>query len=188
MINSKTIIAGILILGTFFFTACSQLSLEEKKSKRHAMDEIAKTTIETLIEDDPDIKTALENAKGYMVVNWNVTKVPIVGGGGGNGVVVDNRNDERIYINVKRFDIGGGVGARSYKNLVVFNDEKLLNEMKKGSFTFQAGAEVAAGSGTAEGGSGVNDDRLKLYVLPEGGAAATATVRFIKSKLASELN
>ena len=170
------------------FTACSQMSIEEKNSKREVIDKMAQTTIDTLTKEDASIKTALEDAKGYMVINWKVTKVPLVGAGGGNGIVVDKRDDTRVYIKVGRFDIGGGWGARSYKNLVLINDETLLDDLKDGEIKFEAGAEVAAGTLSAEGGSGDLNPQMQIHTLLDGGGSATATVRVLRARVDSDLN
>lgn len=171
-----------------FFTSCSQMSIEEKNSKRAVIDKMAETTIDTLIKEDASIKTALEEAKGYVVVNWKVTKVPVVGVGGGNGIVVDKRDDTRVYIKVGRFDIGGGWGARSYKNLIIINDDALLDDVKDGVIKFEGGAEVSAGTVSAEGGSTALNPKIQTHTLLDGGGSATATLRVLRARLDSDLN
>ena len=178
----------IYISAALLFTACSQMSIEEKSSKREVIDKMTQKTIDSLTKEDTSIKVALEKAKGYMVVNWKVTKVPVVGAGGGEGVVVDKRDDTRIYIKVSRFDIGGGWGARSYKNLVIINDDKLLDDAKDGVIKFEAGAEVAAGTLSTEGGTAALNPKMQTHMLLDGGGSATATIRVLRSRLDSDLN
>ncbi len=170
------------------FSGCAKLSVNEIKEARAAIDLMADTSIKKLIEDNPQIEKELKMAKGYAVINWKVTKIPVVGAGGGNGVIVDLRNNERIYINVSRFDIGGGWGARSYKNLVITQNEKLLDEAKTGSLKFEAGVEVSAGTAAVDGGSGALNKNINTYVLADGGGSATATVRVMYSTLNDDLN
>ena len=182
----KKLIGLMVILS--LTTGCAQLTLDEKNRARAEIDLMAKTTIDALIKDNPSIKDALEKAKGYAVVNWKVTKIPIVGAGGGNGVIVDKRTGERVYIKVSRFDLGGGWGARSYKNLVITQDEDLLDSAKKGGFKFDAGAEASAGTAGAGGGAGDLNKSMETHVLLDGGGSATATVRLLRSTLDSDLN
>lgn len=179
------------ILATFFLLGCAQLSHEEKDSKKAEINQMADTTIKTLTKENDIIKLSFDSAKGYAVVNWKVTKVPIFGAGTGNGVIVDKRTGERKYIKVRRFDFGGGWGARSFKNLLIVNDEiTLQNAMKSGDYKFEGGAEVAAGTVSAEGGSGDISKKKKIetYMLLNGGASATATVRFIYFTIDESLN
>ncbi len=177
----------LIALGLFILTGCSKPTMEEVTSQRAEIDQMATKTIATLKKDDKNVETALDKAVGYMVVNWKVTKVPMVGAGGGNGVVVSKEGNKHIYITVSRFDIGGGWGARSYKNLVVVYDQKLFEKLQKGTFEFQAGAEVSAGSNVADAATD-NDERYDTFVLADGGGSATATLRVIRSKLSSDLN
>ncbi|MGB6020621.1 MAG: hypothetical protein WBF77_13595 [Sulfurimonadaceae bacterium] len=183
-LTKSLLVLTVLLL----FSACSQLTLEEKNSQQKAIDDMADYTIEALSKEDAAIMPELEQAKGYMVVNWKVTKVPVVGAGGGNGVVVDQRSGKRVYITVKRFDIGGGWGARSYKNLVIINDDALMDEAKDGVIKFEAGAEVAAGTKGVDGGSGALNPKIQTHMLLDGGGSATATVRVLRSSLNSDLN
>jgi lipid-binding SYLF domain-containing protein len=182
----KKLIGLMVILS--LTTACAQLSLDEKNRARAEIDLMAKTTIDALVKDDPSIKDALEQAKGYAVINWKVTKIPIVGAGGGNGVIVDKRTGEKVYIKVSRFDLGGGWGARSYKNLVITEDEDILDNAKKGDWTIEAGAEASAGTAGAGGDAGGSNKSVETHVLLDGGGSATATVRLLRSTLDSDLN
>ena len=185
MPNLKKIL--LITLGLFILAGCSKPTMEEVTSQKAEIDKMASDTITTLKKDDKKVEIALDKAIGYMVVNWKVTKVPVVGAGGGNGVVVSKEDNKHIYITVSRFDIGGGWGARSYKNLVVVYDQKLLERLQKGTFDFQAGAEVSAGSNAADVATN-KDERYNIFVLADGGGSATATLRVIRSKLSSDLN
>jgi len=115
-----------------------------------------------------------------------VTKVPIVGAGGGEGVLFIKENNQRIYFTVSRFDIGGGWGARAYKALMIFDQQKVLDQWKTGKWVFEAGAEASAGTSAAEGSSG-GDEGFTTHLLAEGGASATATARVIRVKVNSSL-
>jgi len=170
------------------FSGCSKLSVDEKNRARAEIDLMANSTIAKLIEKEPSIQKDLDRAVGYGVVNWKVTKIPVVGAGGGNGVIVDNRTNERVYINVRRFDLGGGWGARSFKNLIIVYDKKILDEAKDGDFRFEAGAEVSAGSAASDGGSAKINKKIETHVLADGGGSATATIRFLRSSVSSDLN
>ena len=178
----------ITLATLLLFSGCAKLSLSEVKSAQEKIDLMAERTIKALIKENPSIKDELSKAKGYAVINWKVTKIPVVGAGGGNGVIVDLRNNERTYINVSRFDIGGGWGVRSYKNLVITQDEKLLDEAKDGDVKFEAGAEVSAGTVAAGGGSEKLNKTITTHVLVDGGGSATATFRVMYSSVDSDLN
>ncbi len=178
--STRTLISALLV--ALLSAGCASLSPEERADEMAALDAMGEESLTKLIEQTPDLQAVFDEAPGYMVVDMKVTKVPIVGGGGGTGVVVDGRDGSRSYVKVKRADFGGGWGVRSYKLFVVFLDEQLFEKVESGGWKFEAGADAAAGSAALEGGTGDIDDdaRYKSYTLAEGGAAATVTIRAIR--------
>jgi len=177
----------ILIALLFLLVACSSMSVSEKESKRAELDEMAATTIAGLVEKDATLQQKINDSLGYAVANMKVTKIPIVGAGGGEGVFVDKETKHRSYFTVSRFDIGGGWGARSYKILMLVNTPGAAERLKSGTWEFQAGVEASAGTAAAEGSSGALNEGYTVHVLSDGGASATATARVIRIKVNSEL-
>jgi len=177
-------IKNYILLVVIFITGCSSMSANEKEDKRGELDAMAEAAIASLIEQDPKIKQEIENSPGYAVINMKLTKVPIVGGGGGEGVLI-NKSQRHVYITAKRFDIGGGVGARSFKALLIFDSQEVVDGWMSGNWEYQAGAEASAGEASADGASG--GDGFEMHVLAEGGASATATARVIRVKINTDL-
>ena len=167
----------------FVLTACSSMTVSERETKRGELDEMAATAIAGLVKQDEDLQKELDDSLGYAVANMKLTKVPIVGAGGGEGVFVNKKTNKRIYFTVSRFDIGGGWGARSYKILLVFETQEMLDRLDNGTWEFQAGVEASAGTAAAEGSSGALNEGYTVHVLSDGGASATATARVIRIKV-----
>jgi len=165
------------------FGGCAALTQSEIKVRQETLDTMAAKAIEGLIKEDPALQAELDDAVGYAVANMKVTKVPIVGAGGGEGVLVDTRTGERRYFTVSRLDIGGGWGVRSYKALMIIHSEKILEEFKGGSWKFEAGAEASAGTAAAEGGSKALKQDVTMHLLADGGASATVTVRVVHASI-----
>ncbi|RLA72358.1 MAG: hypothetical protein DRG78_23940 [Epsilonproteobacteria bacterium] len=163
------------------------MTLEQKVEARQDRDMMAKATIDALLKENDDLQKNLDSSAGYMVTNWKVTKVPVVGAGKGNGIIVDSKTDEKTYVKVSRYDIGGGWGARSYKNLLVVQDQEIFEDLKTGTTQFEAGAEVAAGTVGVDGGSSSLNKDYKLYMLLDGGGSATATARILRMSVDTEL-
>ena len=180
--------AVFFLFTLLFVTGCSTMTTEERDAKRAELDEMAKKAIAGLIEQDPSIKTKMDESLGYAVANMKLTKVPIVGAGGGEGVFVDKQTQQRIYFNVSRLDLGGGWGARSFKILLLFNSEEMMTRMEnKNIWEFQAGAEASAGTASAEGSSSDLNAGFTMHVLSDGGASVTVTARVIRIKVNGEL-
>ena len=87
----------------------------------------------------------------------------------------------------KVFDIGGGWGVRSYKILLLFETQEMLDRLHNGTWEYQAGVEASTGTAAAEGSSGGEDKGYTVHILSDGGASATATARVIRIKVNSEL-
>ena len=181
----KTI--NLIILSVLLITGCSSMSVTERETKRSQLDEMAATAITGLVEQDATLQQKIDESLGYAVANMKVTKVPVVGAGGGEGVFVNKKTNKRIYFTVSRFDIGGGWGARSYKILLLFETQEMMERLQNGTWEFQAGVEASAGSAAAEGSSGALNEGYTVHVLSDGGASATATARVIRIKVNSEL-
>ena len=185
------VILSTLLMSSLFLTACAKLSVDERNAQRQEINQMADSTIKELLEENPEIKQKLKNAKGYAVINWKVTKVPLVGAGSGIGVIFDLRTneDKKVYIDVSRFDIGLGWGARAYKNLVIINDSEALDRAIEGDYMFQRGTEVSAGTKSVNASVADNSEKkATLYVLMEGGGSATSTIRLLHLTPNEELN
>lgn len=167
-------------------SGCSSLTSTEQDEKRSELDAMAAKAIAELIEQDPTLRAIIDAAPGYGVGNMKLTKVPVVGGGGGEGVMIEKNTQNRYYFTITRADLGGGVGARSFKILFIFETQKIVDKWKTGKWESTAGAEASAGTASAEGAAGGND--YSMHILSEGGASATATARVIRVKLNKELS
>ena len=177
-----------LLITVVTATACSTMTATEKAAKREALDRMADETIAELVADDPGLQQAIDRSLAWAVADIKLTKVPIVGAGGGQGVFYHKESQRRIYFTVSRFDLGGGWGVRVYKALILIDSPEVLKRAKGGLWEFQAGAEASAGSAAVEGAAGVNTSGYTIHVLSEGGASATVTARVIRLKAYRALN
>lgn len=182
--DSKLYKAILFIFGlSMMLGGCAALTPSEIEQKQETLDTMAAKAIEGLIKEDPALKVELDKAVGYAVANMKLTKVPVVGAGGGEGVLVDAKTQERRYFTVSRFDLGGGWGVRSYKALMVIHSEKVLEEFKGGSWKFESGAEASAGTAATEGSALTKKKQVTMHVLADGGASATVTVRVVHANI-----
>lgn len=183
--NKIFLVLLILLAGA---SACSTMTASEREQKRNALDEMASTAIAALTANDPELQPKLKDSLAYAVANMKVTKIPLVGAGGGEGVFVDNNSQQRTYFTVSRFDVGGGWGARSYKILLTVESQEVLDRFKGGVWEFQAGAEASAGTASMQGSSSdLANKGFTTYVLSDGGASATVTARVIRIAINREL-
>lgn len=185
-------ITSSVLLGIFLLAGCGQPSTpSDADAKRKSIDQMASTTVDKLIKKNKGLDKEIENSLGYMVVDWKIVKVPVVGAGKANGVVVDLKSKERTYVKVSRFDIGVGWGVRHFKSLVVIDDPKVMRKIEKGTWIFDGGGEGTAGKATADVSVSDIDEKkkgYKTYLLMDGGASITASLRAMHLKKDHKLN
>jgi len=174
----------LVVLAMLSAVACSTYRKMPAEEKRAFLAELEETTLAELVEQRPDAQDDLDNAVGYAIFSNTTTKIPFVGAGEGIGVVVDATTDERTYLKVGRLDVGGGLGVRKYRLVVIFFETEALQKLASGKVELGAGVEAGAGSddvGTGPGGiAGSRTEEYVLYQLSEAGVSATFTVRAIK--------
>lgn len=170
----------LLIAIVFLVTGCSSLNDEQTNKKRHDIMDMAHSTIDKLIAQDQKLHQSFEQSLGYLVVNMKVTKIPAIGVGSGEGMLLLKAENQPIFYSVQRFDLGAGWGARSYKVLVLLNSQDLIDELKDGYWVFDIGGEASAGSTAVEGASSGMTPEYSVHVLSDGGVSASITARAIR--------
>jgi len=177
----------LLILIVHFVAGCSSMTALEKDQKRSELDEMATTTIASLVSQNPAIEDEINHSLGYGVAGMKLTKVPIFGAGGGEGVFINQKSRQHTYFKVTRLDIGGGWGVRSYRVLLIINSQQVMDRFEGGTWIFEAGAEVSAGTASSESSTAAVDTGFTMHVLSDAGASATVTARVIRIRVDKNL-
>jgi len=165
--------------------ACSStyrsMTIEEKRA---FLAELETTTLADLVEKRPEVREELDRSAGHAVFSNKTGKIPFVGAGEGIGVVVDGATGERSYLKVGRIDVGGGLGVRKYRLVIVFFDQDGLRKLADGHLELGAGIDLGAGSknaGVPPGGiARPRRGRFAVYQLSETGASASLTVNLTR--------
>jgi lipid-binding SYLF domain-containing protein len=169
----------VFALSVTVLFSCASLSPAEKADQQRVLDTMADQAVAELLRSKPELKSRFDTAVGYMVMDVKITKIPVFGGGGGKGVVVNNATHQRTYVKATRIDFGAGWGVRAFKTILIFTDARVLADVQDGGWFYRSGAEAAAGSAAAEGSVGVSNTGYESFALAEGGASATVTIRVI---------
>ena len=160
---------SLLAVTLGLLAGCTSIPLEERESRRAEIDRAAEETIATLSEKDADFSAALENAAGYFAGTASTTTVAVIGGAFGIGVLVDLSTGERTYMNVKRIDLGAGLGLQKYRGVILANDKEQLEDWRQAGFYHSVSTDA------------------KAYIVSEGGATLTATARVAKLTINEDL-
>jgi lipid-binding SYLF domain-containing protein len=177
LVVAATALAMLTILG-----GCASLSPEEAQAKRDEIDAMSEATLTELLESRPELQSVFDESPGYAIASMKLTKVPVFGGSGGPGVVIDKETGARTYLKVTRFDVGGGMGIATFRVVVLFEDPELLSQAMTGFWHFDAGMEAGAGSTSAEGSVSSVTSGYKVFKLADSGALATVTARVVRAR------
>jgi lipid-binding SYLF domain-containing protein len=172
---------AITVLVISCSSAYRSMSVEEKRAY---LEELEHQTLDELVEQRPEAREDLDAAVGYAIFSKTATKVPIVGTGEGLGVVVNKATGSRTYLKVTRFDVGGGLGTKKYRVVILYFEEAALEKLSSGKLEFGAGVEASSGGSEADSGGGASagtrkQDRV-VYRLTGSGVSATWTVSLIR--------
>lgn len=170
----------ILVVIVFLVTGCSNLDDEQRNSKRQDVLDMAYSTVHKLNAQDGKFTKSFEESLAYLVVDMKVTKIPAVGVGGGEGVLLMKAETQPVFYRVQRFDLGAGWGARSYKVLVLLNSKNIIEKLKNGHWVFDIGGEASVGTAAMEGASSGIVPEYSVHVLSDGGVSASITARAIR--------
>jgi hypothetical protein len=178
----KFALGGILI----WLAGCASVPGKTGTEQVETMDDLVKRTLADLYKQHPEAKEKMAKAVGYSIMTNTITKIPIFGAGGGYGVAISLPGEERTYLQMWRFDIGAGWGARSIRPVLIFHDEKKFKTLIDGEWEFNLGAEASAKvgeKGAAGGGGGAKlvDPGFTPYTITDAGVSATATVGIIRT-------
>jgi len=177
---------SVIILAVSLLGACATIPVEERAGLREEINQSTDKVIETFIVRNPVLKESLDTSVGYFVGQVSSAKVPVVGGGTGFGLLYDSETKTRTYMNIRRFDIGVGIGAGKFRVLVVFQEREMFEQFRTGTWKSGIGVETAAGEkGTttvSEVGKGT-----AFYLLPENGAVVTAAARLVRLSVNEDL-
>jgi lipid-binding SYLF domain-containing protein len=174
----KLFLSFLLVL--FALQACTSIPIEQRADKRSQLDQEAQETIARMIEQDPGIEQELDEAAGYFVSRISAANVAVIGGGQGIGVLVDNQSGDRTYLNVKRFDLGAGLGVRYYRVLMLIETREKLEEIRTGTTFRAATTDIAAGKAGSASVVSTQGEGVSVHFLAESGGSIAVSARAIR--------
>lgn len=186
--QSQTLIGWALWVLVAGLSGCASIPGETGEEQVQTIDELVERTLSDLYKQETKTRQEIADSVGYAIMSNTVLKVPLVGVGSGYGVAINNRTGVRTYIKMERFDLGGGLGARSERPVVIFQEEEKFKEFIEGSWSANAGAEAAAKVGETGAAGGVGsgdlpgDKGYSVHLITDAGVSATLTVGVIRVK------
>ena len=176
----------VILMIPIMIAGCRTIPIEDRAPMRQEINARGSETIEQLLAKKPELQKKIDTSAGYFVGRMSGVKAPVVGGGKGIGVLYDKEGLTRTYMNINRYDFGLGLGTGTYRVLALFEEREDLEEFLSGRWTGGIGIESAAGDQAATAFSHA-DEGLSLFILPEAGAAVTATARLVNLSVNKDL-
>lgn len=148
-------------------------------------------TLARLYKEVPAVRSRIKNAAGYgTFANANVNLI-LVSAGGGYGSVVDNSTGQRTYMKMALGGVGLGLGAKDYRQVLIFHSKETLDKFIRSGWEFGAHADAAAKAGQSGGElstEGAIGAGIEAYSMTESGLALQATVTGTKYWKDKDLN
>ena len=182
----RILIFPAIVLLIILLGACTTIPVAKRAGLREEINQGVDIALATLIDRNPELQKSLDTSVGYFVGQVSAAKVPVVGGGTGFGLLYDREAKTRTYMNIKRFDVGVGIGVGKFRLLVVFQDREVFEQFRTGIWKSGIAAESAAGKKGATTVSEIGSGAA-LYLLPETGAVVTATARLVNISVNEDL-
>ncbi|MHC4394899.1 MAG: lipid-binding SYLF domain-containing protein [Planctomycetota bacterium] len=150
-----------------------------------------KETLERLYRENTATRDKIKKAAGYGVFSNANVNIIFVSAGGGYGVVVDNSTGRRTYMKMALGGVGLGLGAKDYRQVLIFKTKKTLDKFISSGWEFGGHADAAAKAGETGGelsGEGAIGADIEAYSMTETGLALQATVAGTKYWKDKDLN
>ena len=183
------ILITVAIVGTI--AGCGPRGDLTITEKQQVVADMEHDTLERLYKESPETKEKIAEAAGYGVFsNANVNLI-LLSAGGGYGVVVDNSTGQRTHMKMALGGVGLGLGAKDYKQVLVFKSQQVLKKFVDSGWEFGAHADAAAKAGESGGelsGEGALGSDIEAYSMTEAGLALQATVAGTKYWKDKDLN
>jgi lipid-binding SYLF domain-containing protein len=141
------LLSGIMVLAMASAAFAATVQEQRRETRQKVSD-----TLNKLYERKPSARTALKNAEGYAVFVSSGIKLGILGDSHGRGLAHNNKTGEDIFMRMKEFQVGLGVGAKEYALIFAFIDRAAWNKFTSSKWSYGGQADVAANDGV-NGGS-----------------------------------
>ena len=172
MLNSR--ILGTAAAACFVALVMGCSTAPKTSAERQSLQGEAEAAYNSMQSKDASLRDFVEKGAGYAVFP-SVGKAGLIAGGAyGRGVLYENGRPTG-YVDLKQGSVGAQIGAQTYNELVVFETQSNIDQVKNGEFDLGATASaVALKAGV--GGASRFKNGLAVFIQPKGGMMAEASI------------
>ena len=163
---------------------CNSPSGETPQEKRDEVMKMHDTVLKQMYAADPKLEDKVKNAPGYAVFSNASLTFFFVGGGGGYGVAVDQKNNGRkTFMKMASGNLGLGLGVKDFRALYIFNKASAYTTFITKGWAFGAEADATATDGEKGGAAdaaGRAAKDVEIHQLTDAGVILKATIEGAK--------
>jgi len=164
---------------------------EEVKQEQADIRKMVDETLNRLYKLQPGAKSAISKSAGYAVFNNFGTKILVVGGGTGKGILFDKKNNKEVFMKMIEAQAGLGMGIKKFSVIFVFDKQSNVDAFVNSGWEFGGQATAAAKMGE-EGGAFAGAMSVSpgvwMYQLTDDGLAVELTGKGTKYYKDDDLN
>ena len=180
---------GLMILLSLAATPVAAAGKSEEK--REKILDMREDVLEELYGERPQTLSEIGESEGYAVFSNVGVQVLLLGGGGGRGVVHDNRTGEDTFMKMATASVGLGLGIKDFRAVFVFHDRDAMTSFVEKGWDFAGEADAAARSSDKGGEiseAGTFSKRVSVYQFTKNGLALQASLHGTKYWKDKKLN
>ena len=176
----------LTVLATSFL-AGGAFAKEDKATQQAEVKKKTEAALDRFYKAKPELKEATAKAPGYGIFTTYGFSF-VIGGGGGAGVVHDNKTKHDTYMKVGGASAGLQLGASQTEVLIVFKTAAAMNNFINKGWTAGGAATASAGAGSATAGGGKGEAEsgdAAFYTMTKNGlelGLAAGVSKFWKDK------
>jgi lipid-binding SYLF domain-containing protein len=188
----KTLTGELVVAALVCAMAVAAHAADGKREKEQKeIRKVAQDTLQRLYKADPKAKEAVEGAAGYAVFSNLGVKILVAGSGKGQGIAVNNKTKNEIFMKMLELQAGLGMGVKRFRVVFVFDNAEAFNSFVNSGWEFGGQSTAAAKAGSKGGGmaGAVSvSDGISMYQLTDKGLALEVTAKSTKYYKDDDLN
>lgn len=187
----QTLFAGLVAAGVALGTVAlpAQAAPGNVAAQRAELRKMCNHALATLYKAKRELRARVAKAAGYgCFTSFGISF--FVGGAGGEGLVHSNRTGKDVYMKMAQASGGFDFGVKDYREVLVFNDAKTLEQFVDKGWEISGGAHAVAtseGKGVKLEESGTNVP-IEIYPMTRRGLAVGYSAAARKYWKDDELN
>lgn len=108
------------------------------------IDALSQKILTRLYAKQPNAQNVIKKCYGYATIGATGTQFGILGDSHGRGIAINNETGEKIYLSMKEYKLGIGIGIKEFDLIFVFATPDAWKLLTNGKFKFGGEAEAAA--------------------------------------------